>query len=671
MPENKAKELIEAQDPYRWLEDSDSKDTQGWIKKQNKKTDSFLKDENFDLFSKELEENFKEKDTLNPTKAGEYYFYRERLPDEDQLNIYVKRGLEGKPQKIVKVSGTDTIDYWKASHTGKLLVYGISSKGDEMATLFIKDVEGGKVLEKIPYCRYSSICWLPDDSGFFYTRHLTPTEVPKGEENMHEKVYFHKLGEEYKKDPMIFGKDRPKDDMPDLELSPDGKYLAIHNYREWTKNDIYLYDVERKEVTDLIVGEEAKFSLQFLEDRAVLLTNHQAENQKILQILLEKLTNSTLSDWEPFVKETDSQLIYPYITKNKIILEYLENACSKTKVVSHEGKDLGGIDMPQYASLMGITSCIKEEEFFYAVGTFLEQRKVYRFDPETESYSIHLSLPNLLDPDEYEVKQNWCASKDGTKVPYFIVHRKNIELNMANATVLYGYGGFTTNQTPAFMKTWVPWFERGGVFAVANIRGGGEFGESWHKSGIKENKQNSFDDFVAVAKDLVKNKYTSSSHLGILGGSNGGLLVSVAGVQEPSLFKSVCSKVPLTDMVRFPLFGMASRWIHEYGDPTKKEDLERILRWSPYHNVKEGVTYPTFLFTTGEKDTRVHPLHARKMTAKLQEVEKEERTFLFTEKDAGHGMGKPVSKIVESQALTLNFFTKTLGLLHAYVSKKS
>ncbi len=272
-------------------------------------------------------------------------------------------------------------------------------------------------------------------------------------------------------------------------------------------------------------------------------------------------------------------------------------------------------------------------------------------------------MDNPIDPEDYIVKQEWYASKDGERIPMFIFHKKDLKLDGSNPTILYGYGGFGNCEVPYFAKGFVPWIERGGIYAIANIRGGGEFGEMWHKAGIKELKQNCFDDFIAGAEYLISKKYTTNDHLGILGGSNGGLLVSAVAVQRPDLFKAVCSRVPLTDMVRFPKFGMALRWIHEYGNPEVKSELENILKWSPYHNVKVGIEYPNFLFTTANKDTRVDPLHARKMAALLHETNKQNSVFIFTESDAGHGSGKPVAKFVETQALVLSFFAKKLDLL--------
>lgn len=320
------------------------------------------------------------------------------------------------------------------------------------------------------------------------------------------------------------------------------------------------------------------------------------------------------------------------------------------------------IPLPPYSNLSGISSHIMEEEFFYGVDSLLFPKITYRYDPDTKEYLEYQKTENPINPEEYEVKQEWYVSKDGTQIPMFILHKKGIILNGLNPTILYGYGGFASNATPNFMRGWAPWTEKGGVFAMANIRGGGEFGEKWHKDGIKDKKQNSFDDFIAAAEYLISQKYTSREHLGILGASNGGLLVSAVGVQRPDLFKSICSKVPLTDMVRFPKFGMALRWVHEYGNPEVTEDLKKILTWSPYHNVKQGTNYPDFFFTTANKDTRVDPLHARKMAAILEDADESNKALVLTEMEAGHGHGKPIAKIVENQASVLSFFSKTLGL---------
>ncbi len=658
---------IKVIDPYRWLENADDVEVKEWTELQNEKVSNELKNSSFELFSKELAGTFKVVNFSNPIPVNGKYFYTERQKDEDQAVLYFKNGLEGEPIKLFDPNGkregnTVTIDYWQESHTGKYVVYGISEGGDEMATLYIKNTETNEELsEKIKYCRYSSVQWLPDDSGFFYTKNPVPGTIPKGEEHLHTKVYLHVLGTDPDTDELIFGENRPKDDMISLTLSQDGKLLAIEVSQTWTENEIYMYNRESKETKILVSGVPAKFSITFLEDKVLLDTNYKANNYRVISTTYDNLY-IPIDQWKEFISEKPFLLESTMATKNKILVEYLVNACSEVSVFDHNGNETGKIPLPQYSSLISMSGRETEEEFFYSVSSFVFPVIIYRFDPVTSSYIEYRKTDNPINPEEYEVVQEWCVSKDNTRVPMFVFYKKNIVKDGTNPTILYGYGGFSSNQTPSFMRNWVPWIERGGIFAIANIRGGGEFGDTWHKDGIKEKKQNSFDDFAAAAESLIAMKYTSKEHLGILGGSNGGLLVSAVGIQHPDLCKAVCSRVPLTDMVRFPKFGMAVRWVHEYGNPEVKEDLERILTWSPYHNVKEGIKYPDFFFTTANKDTRVDPLHARKMAAMIQGVNENNKVLVFTEMEAGHGPGKPIIKLVESQALILSFFSERLGL---------
>lgn len=658
---------IKIPDPYRWLEETENPEVQEWISSHNMEVNATLKKSLFKEFSDELIRNFKVINFSNPVPVQGKYFYTERQPDEDQAVLYMKKGLDGEPVRLFNPNGkrdgnTFTIDYWDESKTGKYIAYGISEGGDEMATLYIKDVDTNEELaDKIIHCKYSSVRWLPDDSGFFYTRNARPGTVQKNEEHLHVKVYLHILGDDPNSDELIFGADRSKEDMISLSLSPDGQYLGIQVSTTWTENEIYIYDRETRETKPVAVEIPAKFSIQFLSDKVLLNTNYKANNYRVIQSSYEKMY-CHVDEWQKFIPERECLLETLRVTKSKILVAYLVNASSEVFVFDHDGKEVNKIPLPKYSSLTGISSHRDEEEFFYGVDSFVFPNILYRYDPTTETYSEYRKTDNPIDPEQYDVKQEWYTSKDGTEIPLFIFHKKGIELNSNNPTILYGYGGFAINQTPSFMRNWVPWIERGGVFAIANIRGGGEFGEKWHKDGIKEHKQNSFDDFIAAGEYLISQKYTNSNHLGMLGGSNGGLLVSAVGVQRPDLFKAVCPRVPLTDMVRFPKFGIAVRWVHEYGNPEIKEDLEHILQWSPYHNVKEDTEYPNFFFTTANKDTRVDPLHARKLAARLEEVNKQNHVLVFTEMEAGHGPGKPIAKIVESQALIISFFTEMLGL---------
>lgn len=652
-------------DPYRWLEDVENPEVKKWIDFQNKKTDEILKNDLFETFSGELVKNFKVVSFSNPVPVKGRYFYTERQPDEDQAVLYMKKGLDGNPIKLFDPNGkrdgnTITIDYWDESKSGKYIAYGISEGGDEMATLYVKNTDTNENLsDTIVHCRHSSVRWLPDDSAFFYTRNPRPGSVPKNEEHLHTKVYLHKLGDNPENDELIFGEGRPKDDMIKISLSPDGRYLGIHVSRNWTENEIYVYDRETKETKTIVAGIPSKFSIGFLRDKVLLNTNYKANNYRVLQSSYSEMYRS-VSEWKEFIPEREFLLESMRVTNSKILVEYLVNACSEVVIFNYEGKETGKIPLPKYSSLAGISARRDEEEFFYGVDSFISPKILYRYDPISESYSEFRKTDNPINPGDFEVKQEWYCSKDGTKIPLFIFHKKGLELNSKNPTILYGYGGFAQNQKPSFMRNWVPWVERDCIFAIANIRGGGEFGEKWHKDAIKNKKQNSYDDFIAAAEYLIASKYSDKEHLGILGGSNGGLLVSAVAVQRPDLFKAVCSRVPLTDMVRFPKFGVAVRWVHEYGNPEVKEDLKEILKWSPYHNVEENTEYPNFFFTTANKDTRVDPLHARKMAARLQEVNKQNNILIFTEMEAGHGPGKPIIKIVENQALILSFFAQNL-----------
>ena len=659
---------IKVNDPYRWLEDASDPEVREWIDTQNKYTDNALRNETFEAFSDELVKNFKVTTFSNPIPRKGKYFYSERLPDEDHGVLYMKVGIEGAPVKLIDTNGmnsdnTISLDYWRISRTGKYIAYGLSQGGDEMPTLYVKDTDTNKNLDdKILRCRNAQATWLPDDSGFFYCRHPMPGTVPKNEEHLHTKVYFHKLGDDPKSDELIFGKDRPKDDMINLSISMDGKYLAIGASQKWTENDIYIYDRETKKTTPFVVGVHAQFSGFFLNDSVIIRTNYKANNYLVLSMPIESMF-IPIDEWKEIIPESEYLLESLSPTKDRILAEYLVNACAKVEIFNHDGQKQGEIPLPPYSTLSEISANREESEFFYGVTSFTIPRITYQYIPDESRFVEYRKMDNPISPDDYVVKQEWYTSKDSTRVPMFLFHRKDIVLDTAHATILYGYGGFGNVINPCFKRGFVPWLEHGGILAVANIRGGGEFGDDWHKGGIKENKQNSFDDFISAGEFLIKQGYTDSKHLGILGGSNGGLLVSVVAIQRPDLFKAVCSQVPLTDMVRFPMFGMAMRWIHEYGNPENEEDLKNIMKWSPYHNVKDKKEYPAFLFTTAEKDSRVDPLHSRKMTAILQAVNKKNDILLYTEKEAGHGSGKPVKKMVESQALILSFFAEKISLL--------
>ncbi len=658
---------ISVEDSFRWLENSVDPEVEKWVNEQNTYAKSVINSDHATFFSKKLTNNFETTNFTVPVAVRGKYLFTERKPGDNHRVLYMKEGLEGKPIALVNPNelnsgGSISLSYWEESCTGKYVAYGLDEKGSEMATMYVKDCHKNENLpDVIVNCRYSSICWLPDDSGFYYTRNPRPNTVPKNEEHLHAKVYLHILGTDPEKDELIFGENRPKEDKISLQLSPDREYLAISVSQNWVQNDIYIFSTKSKKIVPMIVDLPYEFFIRFSENRVFLHTNYMADNFHVLSVPIADLFDS-LSEWDDLIPEDDFLLESIQISQDTLLAEYLVNACSQVKMFDFSGAVCGELPLPPLSSITVILARSDEKEFFFGVESFTFPHVIYRFDSLSKTFPLYRKTENLIDPNDYEVKQEWFESRDKTSVPLFILHKKGLVKNGVNPTILYGYGGFGTSETPSFRSTWFPWLEQNGIFAIANIRGGGEFGKNWHKQGIKEFKQNSFDDFTAAAQFLISQKYTSTQHLGILGASNGGLLVSAVAVQHPDLFKAVCSRVPLTDMVRFPQFGIASRWVHEYGDPKDKSDLERIIKWSPYHTVKSTVTYPHFLFTTADKDSRVDPLHARKMTAALQSAHKENQVLLLTEKDAGHGMGKPIFKIVEIQSMILSFFAKELGL---------
>ncbi|KKR13697.1 MAG: Prolyl oligopeptidase [Candidatus Woesebacteria bacterium GW2011_GWA1_39_21b] len=658
---------LEISDPYRWLEDSNNQETKRWIDLQNKYTDSYLRDSYFEKLSKKLTKNFDSVIFSTPHFTNGYYFYTERQKKENQPVLYVRQGLDGTPIKLIDPNNLNSdnnvsLDYWTVSKSGKYLAYGLSTNGTEMATLFIKDVGKNENLkEEIDNCRYSSISWLSDDSGFFYTRGLVNGTVPKNEEGLHQKIYFHKLGDDIKNDELIFGQNRPKEDMIGMTISLDDQYLAIKVGQNWVENDIYLYNIKTKETKPLIIGISASFYPLFLKNKIIFYTNHRADNYRIISISLSELDNpGPIEKWLDLVREKEYPLTSCRFSSNKILLEYLKNVCSEVIICDHDGREIDKIPLPTYSSVNSISTNRYEEEFFYSVTSFTFPSVIYRYDPIEDNYKKFREIENSINPDDYNIEQKWSKSKDGSMIPFFVIYKKDLKKDGKTPTILYGYGGFKNSVEPDFLKIWIPWLEKGGIYASANIRGGGEFGKKWHEDGIRDKKQNSFDDFISVAEYLVHEGYTNESNIGILGGSNGGLLVSAVAVQKPDLFKAVCSKVPLTDMVRFHNFGIAIRWVNEYGDPRNHEELKDILKWSPYHNIKKELTYPSFFFTTAENDKRVDPLHARKMAAYLQSINT--KTLIFTDIKSGHGSGKPVQKMIETQALILSFFFKELNL---------
>lgn len=654
-------------DPYRWLENSKSKAVIKWVEEQNAITNKIISSKLRETFASGVKRH-----TYFPFigifyKTGPFYFNWERQPDQQQSVLFIRKGLQGKKRVLIDPNTlskdkTVSIDLWVQSRSGLYLVYDKSTNGEEKPEMHLMDTRTGKDVEKIANnASGSSVCWLPDDSGFFYTKNPDRGTVPVDDERYFQKLYYHMLGTDSRDDELVFGIDRPKEDMLSISLSENGEWLSIRVAQDWVQNNIFIYHVPTKKLKPLIVGVKASSGLSFAGERAFLFTDHQAPNEKILTAPIDDMPTD-ITQWDLLIPESEYRITGFSQTKEKLLVTYMINAKKRTYVYTYAGKRVKELPIPEQASIDAISCSPYDSEYFYQYVSHISACVRYRYIPGTKRYEKIYESPTLIKSENYKVSQEWCISKDGTKVPLFIIHHKKVRCTGSNPTILYGYGGYDISLTPNFLRSYMPWLERGGIFVEANIRGGGEFGKGWHTSAVRKNKQRSYDDFIAASEYLISRGYTDAEHLGISGGSNGGLLVSAVATQRPELYKAVKASVPLTDMVRFPLTHIASRWTSEYGDPSKARDLPFILKYSPYHNVKPGMLYPAFLFTTGLNDTRVDPLHARKMAALLQASSSSDNPVLIFTDGLGHTGALTIDKFYENSGRSLAFFAQQLGL---------
>ncbi len=648
-------------DDYRWLEDSDSSEVLAWTKKQNEFThEQITNHANIADYKNELKAFYNVDDFSVPHHWAGYYYWSELKAGQNQFVLYRKKGLNGEPELLVDPNGIRkddaiTLQAWAVSPKGKFLAYTLSESGSEYSKIYIVDLKTRKKLEKdtIPLTWHPDIIWLADEASFFYTAIPDPSTVPKNEEHYHQRLKLHVIGQNTKDDDIIFGEGRHKEDTYAVDISDDRKWLTISAARNWTNNEVYIYEIETQILTPLIEGIDAEFYASITKGQIYVWSDYEAEFGRVYSLPINNPPN--LDNWPVIIAERDYALSGFNLTSEYIVAHYIKNACSYTEVLDYNGKKIKELKYPEYSTLNSFVANYDEAEYFYSYTNFLSCNVIYHYNPDDKSTKCYREVPSLINAEDFVVQQKWCESYDGTQIPMFLVYKKGLKQNGQNPTLLTGYGGFNSSEMPYFNAGIMPFIERGGIYVVANIRGGGEFGRKWHEAAMLHKKQNSFDDFIVVAEFLNKQNYTSPDKLAIIGGSNGGLLVAACAVQKPKLFKAVVCQVPLLDMIRFPLFLMASRWTGEYGDPKKKADFDLILKWSPYHNVLQGTEYPAFLITTADHDSRVEPLHARKMAALLQSVNRTNPILIRTEVESGHGGGVPVEKYINAQVDLLAF----------------
>jgi prolyl oligopeptidase len=659
---------IAVSDPYRWLEDGDSPEVQAWSDAQGRHARACL--EAFpgrEALHGRLRALFAIGTLQPPSPRRGRYFYERRTGEQEQPVLYVREGAESADRVLLdpaalSADAATALDWYAPSADGGLLAYGLSEGGSEKSTLRVRDVSRGVDLaDEIPLTRACSLDWLPDASGFFYTRYPEPGSVPAGEENYHRQVFLHMLGDDWHADRRLFGDGRAKEDWPSVQLSPEGRWLAITVSCGWTRTDVYLQDRRSGgPLRTVAEGEQVLYGVTLRQDRLYLHTNRGAPRYRLMVADPE---HPEPESWRELIPEGPDVLEGVAVIGECLLALWLRDAASRLTLHDLDGRLLSEIPLPAIGSVAGLTGEWNGSEAFFGFSSYAVPPAVYRVALPEGRCTLWQRVEADVDPAAYAIERVRFPSKDGTPLSMFLVRRADRPADGRGPCVLNGYGGFNISLTPAFGRSLLLFLESGGLYAVAHLRGGGEYGEEWHRAGMLERKQNVFDDFLASAEWLLAGGHAARDRLAIMGGSNGGLLVGAALTQRPELFRAVVCQVPLLDMLRYHLFRIARLWIPEYGSAEDPEAFRWLLSYSPYHRVRDGAAYPAVLLTTGESDSRVDPMHARKMAARLQAASSSGRPVLLRiESRAGHGQGKPLSKLLEEWTDVWTFVFQELGM---------
>ena len=668
-------------DPYRYLENPDDPDTRLYVEQELAYTRSILDPlPGRDKIHARLSQLLAIGTVGAPQVGGSYYFHTRREGNQNQPVLYVREGQNGalnEPDRVLldvnklAADGTIALDWWYASDDGRYVAYGTSPGGSEISTLRVLETASGTLLpDSIERTRAASLAWKPDNSGFFYTRYPKKGDVPEGQEVYYRRVFYHALGGDPAHDPLIFGEGRDPEWWPNVSLSEDGRWLLINEEHGWTKTEMFLQDLTSDrtsknppvEITD---GKDFLYGADFFEGKLYITTNEEASQYRVF---VADAAYPRRENWKEIIPQSDAVLQNASVTGGRLLAQYQRNATSELKLFALDGRKIADIPLPAIGDVFSVTGRYDREEIFFGFQSFTVPPSVYRVDLSSMKSALwaKVDAPSI-DPSAYDVQQVWYVSKDGTKIPMFVVHKRGIEKNGKNPTLLTGYGGFNVSLTPTFSRSMYLWMEHGGIYTVANLRGGSEFGEDWHRAGMLDKKQNVFDDFIAASEYLIAQKYTDKDHLAVSGGSNGGLLMGAMITQRPDLFRAAVCAVPLLDMLRYQNFQIAKLWIPEYGSADDAGQFDWLYAYSPYHHVKPGQEYPAVLFMTGDTDTRVDPMHAKKMAALMQAEAKngdsnDKPILLRIETKAGHGQGKPVTKQIEESTDMYSFLFWQLGI---------
>jgi prolyl oligopeptidase len=673
-PETQKKEVvdnyfdIDVIDQYRWLEDDRSKETEAWVKAENKTTFAYLNNISFrsDL-KKRLEHLWNYEKISAPFKEGEFTYFYKNDGLQNQYVIYRQKDNETpevflNPNEFSK-DGTISLGGLSFSDSGNIVAYSISEGGSDWRKIIVMDVSSKEIMEDtIIDVKFSGLSWKKNE-GFFYSSYDKPEGSELSAKTDQHKLYYHKLGTSQSEDQLVFGgTDEEKHRYVSGSVTEDGNYLFVSASVSTSGNKLFMKDLSKPKSAFVVILNHTDSDTYVMENegnKLYLATNLNAPNKKIVTV---DASNPSPENWVDFIPETE-HVLSPSSGGGYFFAEYMVDAVSKVKQYNYEGEIIYDVELPGIGSVGGFRGKKEDSVLYYSFSNYKTPSTIYSYNP-SDGKSIIYKKPDVdFNPENYVSNQVFYTSKDSTKVPMIITHKKGLKLNGENPTILYGYGGFNISLTPSFSIANAVWMEQGGIYAVPNLRGGGEYGKKWHKAGTKMQKQNVFDDFIAAAEFLIENNYTSSKFLAVRGGSNGGLLVGATMTQRPDLMKVALPAVGVLDMLRYHTFTAGAGWAYDYGTAEdSKEMFEYLIGYSPVHNVKEGIEYPATLVTTGDHDDRVVPAHSFKFAAELQDKQSGNNpTLIRIETDAGHGAGTPVSKTIEQYSDIFGFTLFNMG----------
>ncbi len=663
---------ITVPDPYRWLEDPNTDETAAWVHAQNKVTFNYLGNlPGRNQLNARLTELWNYERYGTPFKKANRYFYYKNDGLQNQSVLYTLPDLDAEPTVLLDPNtlsddGTVALSGTAISENGQYIAYGLSTAGSDWVEWHVRDIATGKDTDDlIKWVKFSGASWTHDHQGFFYSRYDEPNENSKLEDvNYYQKLYYHRLGTSQEEDTLIYERPDQKEWGFSGSVTEDGCYLIISIWRGTEPKNLLFYKDLRDnnaEVIELISEFEAQYSLIDNEGNAFWFrTDLDAPKGKVIAI---DIANPNKSSWKTLIPEAEETLESVGILNNQFIVDYLKDAYTQIKIFELSGTPVRDVALPGIGSAGGFNGKRMDTETFYSFTSYTVPSRIYRYDLRTGESTLFRE-PNIpFNPDAYETQQVFYPSKDGTNIPMFITAKKGLKLNGENPVLLYGYGGFSISLSPSFSVSNLVWLEMGGVYAVANLRGGGEYGEAWHQQGIKTSKQTVFDDFISAGEWLIEQKYTKSEKLAIAGGSNGGLLVGACITQRPDLFGAALPAVGVLDMLRFNKFTIGWAWESDYGSPENEAEFKALYAYSPLHNLKPGTEYPPTMITTADHDDRVVPAHSFKFAAALQTAHTGDNPVLIRiETKAGHGAGKPTTKQIEEATDKWAFLAHELGV---------